>query len=56
MTHDMVNNKNSTEYINFMKQMRQYEEEKKASEIMLEEMTFQNRVLEEELAMYRSRT
>lgn len=52
----MVNNKNSTEYINFMKQMRQYEEEKKASEIMLEEMTFQNRVLEEELAMYRSRT
>lgn len=53
---EAVHNKNSNEYLVFMKQLRTYEEDKKATEIVIEQLTFQNRVLEQELALYRHST
>jgi heme oxygenase len=50
---EAVHSKNSNDYISFMKQIRNYEEEKKATEIRFEELEFQNRVLEQELTLYR---
>ncbi len=51
---EAVHNKNSNDYLNYMKQFRTYEEEKKATEIQIEQLIFQNRVLEQELALYRT--
>jgi len=55
MNFEAVHNKNSNDYLSYMKQLRTYEEEKKATEIQIEQLTFQNRVLEQELALYRTK-